>query len=173
PEAAARAGNEEFESLYHYLHKLGESSHEVRRSYWNLISTPVEQQAKAAARLRTELAEYEGWIPFDGSALRPRTLLIAETDKFLAYEVVVHVVDGVEAYGVLLIPRKVAGNSAARLPAVICQHGISGSPWYLAGLGDIPPYRDRSYNRYAQRLAERGYVIFAPYLTVPNADLIT
>ncbi len=100
--------------------------------------------------------------------INPRTKLIAETDKFLAYDVFLDVVPGVEVYGQLLIPRAVGGAMHQRLPAVICQHGFDGSPKYITGVGNNLESSDHFYHRFGQRLAERGYVVFAPYLTVPE-----
>lgn len=157
-----------FESLYRYLRRLCEESDGVRSTYWNLDSTSPSDRLQKAAKLRAELAHLVGVIPDEGTPLHPRTALIGETDKFLAYEVLLDVVPGVEAYGHLLVPRMVAGNLVGRLPAVICQHGYGGAPKYVSGVGkDLESDWGPIYHRFGERLAERGYVVFAPYLSVP------
>ena len=100
--------------------------------------------------------------------MNARTRLIAETDKFLAYDVMLDVVPGVEVYGHLLVPRAVSGTGRQRLPAMVCQHGFDGAPKYVSGVGEDLESNDHFYHRFGQRLAERGYVIFAPYMTVPE-----
>jgi len=160
--------NEHFEGLYHYLRGICAASGEVRRAYWKLDSTPPQEREQKVAKLRRELAHFMGVIPKANIPLNPRTLLIGETDKFLAYEVLLDVVPGVEAYGQLLVPRSVAGQVDKRLPVMICQHGWGGAPKYVSGVGTDLQTNDHFYNRFGERLAERGYVVFAPYLTVPN-----
>jgi dienelactone hydrolase len=60
----------------------------------------------------------------------------------------------VEAYGILLIPHGLSG----RAPAAIAQHGFGGSPETVAGLLK----KEDEYGKFGKRLAERGYVVFAP-----------
>lgn len=153
--------NEHFDRLYRYLRGLCEASGKVRRAYWNLNSTPPQQRALKVTKLRTELAHLVGVIPNSNIPLNPRTILIAETDNFLTYDVLLDVAPGLQAYGQLLVPRSRSGK---RLPAIICQHGFGQSPKYVSGMttdmGGIQAF--------GERLAERGYVVFAPYLTVPS-----
>ena len=157
-----------FESWFQYLQKLIAASPRVRKQHWQLESTPVAQRPQKARSLRAELAHLVGVIPTGGTPINARTRLAAETDKFLAYDVLLDVVPGVEVYGQLLVPRAAGGAMDERLPAVICQHGFDGAPKYVSGVGDNLESNDHFYHRFGQRLAERGYVVFAPYLTVPE-----
>lgn len=159
--------NEHFEALYDYLRSLDAASDKIRRDYWHLDSTPAPDRLEKAMQLRNSLARLIGTIPSENIPLNPRTWLIGETDKFLAYDVLLGVVPGVEAYGQLLVPRTVAGKMRERLPAVICQHGFGGAPKYVTGVGSELESNDHFYHRFGERLAERGYVVFAPYLSVP------
>jgi dienelactone hydrolase len=161
------ARNRQFESWFQYLQKLIAASSQTRKNYWRLDSTAAADRPHKAEKLRAELGHLVGMISPDGP-MNARTKLIAETDKFLAYEVFLDVVPGVEVYGQLLVPRVVGGNMQERLPAVICQHGFDGSPKYISGVGHSLESNDHFYHRFGQRLAERGYVVFAPYLTVPE-----
>lgn len=160
--------NRHFEALLQYLRGLCAVSDQVRADYWQFKVTAPEDRLQKVQRLHTELANLVGVIPSDNVPLNPRTALIGETDKFLAYDVFLDVVPGVEAYGQLLVPRAVAGHSRTRLPAVVCQHGFDGAPKYISGVGNNLETNDHFYHRFGQRLAERGYVVFAPYLTVPQ-----
>ena len=54
------------------------------------------------------------------------------------------------------------------MPAVITQHGLDGQPKDITGVGEEP---NAVYHEFGGRLAERGYVVFAPYLTVPKPQL--
>ena len=176
PEVALRIPREQiedardrnFEALFAYLQNLIAASDQVRTDYWRLDSTPLQDRPQKAQSLRAELAALMGVIPTEAVPMRPRTALIGETDKFLAYDVFLDVARGVEAYGQLLVPRAVAGHVSERLPAVVCQHGFDGAPKYITGVGTELEANDHFYHRFGQRLAERGFVVFAPYLTVPQ-----
>jgi hypothetical protein len=89
---------------------------------------------------------------------RPRTRLIAAPPAYDLYEVVLEGVAGVETAGYLLLPRK-----AEPQPAIICQHGLGGRPEILAGL-DNNLAGGWIYDRFAQRLAEKGYVVYVPFM---------
>ncbi len=77
-----------------------------------------------------------------------------ETEKWTGYEVVLDVFDGVFAYGVLLVPKGIAPDE--KRPVVVCQHGLEGRPTDVF-LNDHPAYHD-----FAAKLAERGFITFAP-----------
>lgn len=166
-----KARNEQFEGLYRYTRRLVDESSSRRLEYWKLASTPPQAREAKASRLRKELSDHVGAIPVGDIPLHPRTLLVGETDKFLAYDVLLDTVPGVNAYGQLLVPRAVAGQVNQQLPAVICQHGLGGAPEFVTGIGvNVQPgnHNDLYYHRFGERLAERGYVVFAPYVTVPS-----
>jgi dienelactone hydrolase len=96
-------------------------------------------------------------VLFRSSPLRPRTELVHTTDKYKTYRVLLDVTDGVEVYGNLLVPQGIQG----RAPAMVCQHGLSGTPEMITGLGQS---KDTPYHEFGRRLAERGYVVFAPLI---------
>lgn len=162
------ARDQQFEAWFQYLQGLIALSRQTRQQYWQLTSTPAEDRGKKVEQLRSELAQLVGVIPTGKIPLNARTRLTAETDKFRAYDVFLDVVPGIEAYGQLLVPRAAGGGEHQRHPAVVCQHGFDGAPKYVSGVGDDLESNDHFYHRFGQRLAERGYVVFAPYLTVPE-----
>jgi hypothetical protein len=85
---------------------------------------------------------------------RARTRLALERPAHVVYEVLLESVPGVETAGYLLVPR-----NRLPAPAIICQHGLSGRPDYLAGLEE-----QWIYDRLAERLSDKGYVTFAPFM---------
>ncbi len=172
-EQIERTRNDHFEALHLYLRHLYAESDKIRKRHWQLLSTGPSERTQVVSRLHTELSELMGIIPTGNGSLNPRTKLIKVTDAFIAYDVLLDVVPGVEAYGQLLIPKKVE----TRLPVVICQHGNGGAPKDVTGI--VEPWINFSldhsgkkvqtiYHAFAVRLAERGYVTFAPYVCVPN-----
>lgn len=85
---------------------------------------------------------------------KPRTRLVYEREKYRGYEVVLDVYEDVIAYGVLLVPK--SNEPIAMRPCVVFQHGLEGRPTDTI-VKDHPAYHDVS-----ARLAEQGYVVFAP-----------
>lgn len=163
--AAEQMGEDHFQELHAYLQRLDRESDAVREKRWQLLSTPVAQRAQRAGEMRKELASLMGVIPDDGTPLAPRSRLIRVTDRYMAYDVLLGVVNGVEAYGQLLVPR----NARSRLPAVVCQHGFGGSPINITGVNLFPWETSEVYWEFGRSLADRGYVVFAPYVTTPLA----
>ena len=141
-----------------------EASGGVRRERWNLLATPP---AEASAMLRVGLRELIGERDEARLPLKPELRKLGETEQFTAFEVLVPVLHDLDAYGHLLLPKR----SKAKRPAVIVQHGLGGQPKDLTGMGPVP---DRAYHLLGARLAEQGYVVFAPYVThpTPQAELI-
>src|SRR5262249_54883031 len=85
----------------------------------------------------------------------PRSRRVYDTPKWTGYEVVLDVYPDVVAWGILLVPKGI--REGERRPVVVCQHGRNGLPKDVVE-GNSPAYHD-----FAARLAERGFVTFAPH----------
>lgn len=90
-----------------------------------------------------------------------RTRPYQEGPKTISYEVVLDTMESggetVFAYGILTLPKDLGLSSGERRPVVVCQHGLEGSPQDLVGEAG-----HKAYQAFATRLAERGFVTFAP-----------
>lgn len=84
----------------------------------------------------------------------PKARVAYENDRWTGYEIVLDVFDGVFAYGILLVPNDI--EEGERRPVVVCQHGLEGRPQDIIQ-GDHPAYHD-----FAAKLADDGFVVFAP-----------
>ena len=87
----------------------------------------------------------------------PRSRKIYDTEKWVGYEVVLDVWEDVFAWGILLVPKGI--RPGERRPVVVCQHGRGSVPM------DVVENRpnENYYHQFAARLAERGFVAFAPH----------
>jgi dienelactone hydrolase len=88
---------------------------------------------------------------------KPRSRKYQEGPKTVSYEVVLDVFDGVIAYGILTLPKDLDLEKGGKRPVVVCQHGLEGTPQDVVGEAAF-----KSYAAFATRLAERGYITFAP-----------
>jgi dienelactone hydrolase len=87
--------------------------------------------------------------------LNPRTRKVAETKDWTAWDVVIDVWPDVFAWGLLVVPNDL--KPGERRPVVVCQHGRNGVP------RDTLDRHTSAYNDFAARLAERGFITFAPH----------
>ena len=90
------------------------------------------------------------FLPFNA-----RTRKIYDTEKWNGYEVVLDVWQDVFAWGILLVPKDL--KPGEQRPVVVCQHGRGSLP------KDTVEGDDAYYHNFAARLADRGYVVFAPH----------
>lgn len=111
---------------------------------------------KSSAELRNHF--YENVIGrFDEKVMpfKPRTRRFQETEHWIGYEVVLDVYPEVFAYGLLLIPKDL--KKGERRPVVVCQHGLEGRPQDTIGEKGF-----EAYKAFTAKLAERGFITFAP-----------
>ena len=87
--------------------------------------------------------------------VHPRSRKIYDQPQWTGYEVVLDVLPDVFAWGVLLLPKDL--KPGERRPLVVCQHGRNGVP------RDTIEGDHRAYHDYAAKLAERGFIVFAPH----------
>lgn len=138
-----------------YLEALHRQASQHRQQRYDLTSLTPDQYRQRVAESVERVA---------GPALpetverRPQTRRIQRRPTYDLYEITLESTPGVRVAGYLLLP-----INAAPVPAVICQHGLGGRPDALVG------FEDRFegqwvYDRFAQRLAEKGYVVFVPFM---------
>ena len=85
----------------------------------------------------------------------PRTRKIYDEPKWTGYDVVLDVGEEGFAWGVLCLPKDI--KPGEKRPVVVCQHGRHGLPKDVIE-GNTPAYRN-----FAARLAEQGFITFAPH----------
>jgi dienelactone hydrolase len=117
---------------------------------------PAETFAREAAPFREIFArEVIGRIDDPVLPANPRSRQVYVRPAWTGHDVVLDVFPDVFAWGVLLVPKDL--KAGERRPVVVCQHGRNGLPKDVIE-GDQPAYHD-----FAARLAERGFVVFAPH----------
>jgi dienelactone hydrolase len=140
-----------------YLHTVAP---ELADDAWNTDSQrPARNPAKfiEASKWYRNYFHEEVLGRFDDPLLPPnaRTRRIYEHDKWVGYEVVLDVFPELFAWGILCVPRDIP--SGQRRPVVVCQHGRNGVP------KDTVEGDNHFYHDFAAKLAEQGFVTFAPH----------
>jgi len=155
PDADDRQARQVLEIDRHNQWLLTESPY-VRQDYFAKLDTSSPAAFQKSITPYREFFYNEVIGRFDQPLLapRPRTRKSYEGKNWTGYEVVLDVFPDVFAYGVLLVPKDL--KPGQRRPVVVCQHGLEGRPTDTF-LGDHPAYHD-----FAARLADQGFVTFAP-----------
>ncbi|MDE2929913.1 MAG: acetylxylan esterase [Chloroflexota bacterium] len=140
-----------------YLDNLAQQAYDVRADRWQRDYESVEAYGQSVARNRQAWLAMLGGLPPEEEhvPLNPVRHVVAERSDHRVYAVTLDVLPGVQQFGYLLVPNGITEPRAA----VVVQHGLNGAVQTVAGLLD----QEDAYHRYGQRLAERGYFVFAPH----------
>lgn len=139
--------------LYELMPELNNSRWSTERRH------PVHDAARFIAGAKTFRRRFdaeamgrfdEPLIPFNARSRR-----VAESDKWIAYDIVLDVYEDLIAWGVLVVPKDL--KPGEKRPVVVCQHGRNGVP------RDTVDANNTAYNDFAAKLAERGFITFAPH----------
>lgn len=148
----------QYQQLIEHTQYLMREAEFRRAEFWSKAdATDVSSWEKSTEWYREYLHnEVIGYSPLPDVPINPKTRCVYETEKFKGYEVVLDVYPEVFAYGILLVPKDVKDNE--RRPVVVCQHGLEGRPQDVAD----PSVNNESYHQFACKLAERGFITYAP-----------
>lgn len=139
--------------LFQVLPELAEGKWSTEREH------PRHDLAKfvQGAKPFRERFHEEGMGRFDEPVLPPgaRSRVVAETEKWTAYDIVLDVYPELFCWGVLVLPKDL--QPGEKRPVVVCQHGRNGVP------RDLVDHETTAYNKAAAVLAERGFITFAPH----------
>ena len=87
-------------------------------------------------------------------------LKVGEDVYCTVYRVWVEVIDGVNAYGIYMVPKNLKGKA----PLIIAQHGGGGNPEAICDIGT----RD-NYHSFGPEAVKRGYIVWAPALAMNSS----
>ncbi len=148
--------------LVEHTQKLMRDSEAERMKFWSKakVASADKWQAECQSYREYLAEEVIGRFPFPSLPLNARTRKIYDEPKWTGYEVVLDVWPDVFAWGVLLVPKDL--KEGEKRPVVVCQHGLEGVP---AQTITTNPKGDgyAAYKGYAARLADRGFIVYAPH----------
>ena len=111
--------------------------------------------------------EVIGRLPDPNLPMNAKSRFVRETDNVAIYEVTLDVWQDVFAWGWLCLPKHL--KPGEKRPIVVCQHGLEGIPEDV--FNDDPKSQAFApYKAFAFRLAEQGFVTFAPHTPYRGGD---
>lgn len=135
---------------------------ERQARFWDKV--PLQPLAAFEAHTANERHrfwnEVIGRLPDPNLPMNAKSRLVRETQKVTIHEVTLDVWEDVFAWGWLCLPKDL--KPGERRPVIVCQHGLEGLP-------EDTITDDRNglawgyYKSFALRLAEEGFVTFAPH----------
>lgn len=142
--------------LDQHIQRLLVESPEIRKRFWAKLDTSSLERFSQSVEWYRNFFYEEVIGRFDIPLAEPKALTrkVYDMPKWEGFEVVLPVFEEVFAYGILLIPKGLKPQE--RRPVVVCQHGLEGRPQ------DTIQGNHRAYHDFAARLAEEGFVVFAP-----------
>ena len=148
----------QYGQLVEHCQKLMRLSSFQRQRFWSRAdSSSLGRWDRTTRSYRDHLwNEIIGWMPPASVKPKPRTRQIYETAAWKGYEVVLDTWPGVFNYGVILVPADL--KKGERRPVVVAQHGRAGRPQDVCD----PAKHQAPYHAFGARLADRGFVVYAP-----------
>jgi dienelactone hydrolase len=148
----------QFEQMVGFTQALIQQSPTRRKEFWAKADPSSIQAWKATTQFYREFIwdHVIGRMPSPTLPPHARTRLILDEPRYRGYEVLLDVWPDVSAYGILLVPKGI--KNGERRPVVVCQHGLEGRPSDVAD----PRIDSHFYHRFAARLADEGFVTYAP-----------
>ncbi len=157
PDADARTKRQYLQILEDTQHLMRESE-DTRREFWKRADfSSTAAFTNSASWYRDDFrSNIVGMIPPASLPPDPQSRLLFETNGVRGYEIVLNVHPNVFAYGILCVPTDI--KPGERRPVVVCQHGLEGRPTDVSD----PSVDNRYYHQFGLKLAEQGFVTFAP-----------
>ena len=134
---------------------IGHTRNDLKDGSNKIDTSSVAAYEKSIERFRDDFRENViGWFDDPRLPLNARSKPAMKGNGWTGHDVMLDVFPDVFAYGVLLMPNEIPKNK--KLPVIVCQHGLEGIPQ------DTITGNHRAYHDYAAKLAEKGYIVFAP-----------
>lgn len=144
--------------LENYCQDLMLRSDRKRKAFWadaQLDGSPDQWEQAVESYRNYYHDEIIGKFSQPALPPNPRTRVLYRQPGWTAYEVKLDLWRDVFTYGILLVPNDLDGE---KRPVVVAQHGLEGTP-----VDVVNPYENtRAYHSFGARLADLGFVVYAP-----------
>jgi len=153
PEEVESNQKDQFDEIDRYFDRQVGEANRQREKAWPRDLSSIAAYERSIEPWRQRLLEMLGGDVYPRSPLQPQEELVAEFSTHKAWRVWFTAFENVRGYGILLTP-----NGEGPFPALICIHGMGGTPEGLCGLTAQSDY----HNRLGLQAVQSGYVVFAP-----------
>lgn len=161
PDARERQRRQVTEMVDFTQHAITRAERHRNNTFWSSALKSAAEEWKTD-RLPHKEKFWKDWIgrfPSPQEAMNVRSRPVYDEPKWAAHEVTLEVWPGVFAWGILCVPKDLMPGE--KRPVVVCQHGLEGVP---ADTVEGPSNPGHAYYKaFAARLAERGFITFAPH----------
>jgi dienelactone hydrolase len=163
PEEAADSQSirdEQYRQMDRYFEQQIAAAEQKRSQYWNRLDfSTAANFDRSVQRYRDDWAKFIA-VPSPGDTpLNVKQVKVRDFGTYTAYRVWFDTVPGVQAYGILLVPKK-----SGRKPALVCLHGHQGTPEVVAGFFSEEILKKSAYHAFGRTAVERGYVVWCPMI---------
>jgi dienelactone hydrolase len=173
PKEVSERQKRQVEQLKEFTQRILRQSQQVRQEhFWgNLKRTDDWTESVKPERERfhrTVIGLLDGpAVPMNARARDLQRPTSQTARGWHAHEVVLDVRRDIFAWGYLLVPHNLAPGE--RRPVVVCQHGLEGLPGDV--IDEDPKSKAYGYYRgFGAKLADAGYVVFAPHNPYRGGD---
>ena len=156
--AQSQRMSRQFNELVAHTQRIVRNADQQRLEFWSKAdNASPEAWRKSTAWYREYLwNEVIGKLPDPSEPMLARSRQIFDEPKWTGYEVVLPVWPDVFAEGILLVPKDI--QPGERRPVVVCQHGLESRAVEVVD----PRLDSHYYHGYGARLADLGFIVFAP-----------
>jgi dienelactone hydrolase len=142
-------------------HAITRMERERNGAFWNAALKSSAEQWKSERLPHKERFwnELIGRFPPPQKEMSARSRQVYDEANWTGHELTLEVWPGVFAWGILCVPKDLKPEE--KRPVVVCQHGLEGVPADTIEGASNPGFV--YYKSFAARLAERGFVTFAPH----------
>ncbi len=146
----------QFNQIVTHVQQRLELAWRTREDFWSEADTSSLEawEATNAVYRKRFWEDLIGRCPDPSLPFNAKSRPYGQSDAWDGYEVTLDVHPDIFAHGILLVPKDIPPGE--QRPVVVCQHGLEGRP------EDVIREEEGPYHAFAARLAERGYITYAP-----------
>ena len=141
-----------------YVDKVLEEGIEESLNSFKPCYFSVEDYENSLYPYRKKIGKFFGYPPPKSKKGKITKKIKAGEDKYAdIYRIWIEVIEGVNAYGILMVPKNLKGKA----PLIIAQHGGGGNPEAICDLDTRI-----NYHSFGPEAVKKGYIVWAPALAM-------
>ncbi len=153
--------DEQYRQMDRYFEEQIGKAAQIRAKYWSRLDfSGASNFDRSADGYRKDWGQFLGVPEAGGAPLNVKRVQVREFETHTAYRVWFDTLPGLQAYGILLVPKTPSGPK----PALICVHGHAGTPEIVAGFLADEALKGNIYRVFGRTAVLRNYVVWCPMI---------